>query len=260
MTDNKTEIAKYNWFHTIDLGDGRSTPGIEGLTNIVKWSTSLAATRDMNRKDLLDVGCRDCYASLAAERKGANVDAIDNDISSGARDFLLPHFKSTINLQHKSLYDLDPTQKQYDIIQFFGVLYHLRYPFRALRTLVDCLKIGGEIMIEGGFLYDRTLQRVALLHCPLDDSPYDLSSCAFFNEIAIDQTMKHFGCEKTEGMLWLESDTRALDPNWYASVRRGFVAYRKTSNMRYPYWEPGGTHTLHTRAAHQREEWKPEIT
>ena len=254
------DLKKYNWFHTIDLGNGESTPGIEGLTNIVKWSSELASERDMTGKRLLDVGCRDCYASLAAERKGAIVDAIDNDISAGARDFLLPFFKSTINLQHLSLYDLKPENKQYDFIQFFGVLYHLRYPFRALRTLVDCLKVGGEIMIEGGFLYDRTLQRVALMHCPIDNSPYDPSSCCFFNEIGIDQTMKHMGCEKTEGMKWLESDTNALDPNWYASIRRGFVAYRKTSNMHHPYWEPGGTHTYHTRAAHNEGDWQPVIS
>jgi hypothetical protein len=260
MTDTGIleQLARYKWYHTIPLTNEISTPGLEGFMGNVRWATDLAAKREMRTRTLLDVGCRDCYASLRAEQNGAQVDAIDNDISAGARDFLLPYFKSAINLQHLSLYDLDPAKKQYDLIQFFGVLYHLRYPFRALRRLVECLHIGGEIMIEGGFLYDRTLQRVALLSCPIDDSPYDPSSCAFFNEVGIDQTMKHFGCEKTEGMLWLESDTKALDPSWYASVRRGFVAYRKTKNLTYAYWEPEGTHTIHSRAAYKTEDWQPE--
>jgi 2-polyprenyl-3-methyl-5-hydroxy-6-metoxy-1,4-benzoquinol methylase len=128
MTDIElnAEIAKYKWYHTVPLTNAISTPGIEGFMGIVSWAADLAAKREMRTRTLLDVGCRDCYASLRAEQNGAVVDAIDNDISAGARDFLLPYFKSTINLQHLSLYDLDAAKKQYDLIQFFGVLYHLR--------------------------------------------------------------------------------------------------------------------------------------
>jgi SAM-dependent methyltransferase len=241
------EIGKYKWYHCIEVG-GCMTPGIEGFMPVCHWALNLLKKYDLNGKNVLDVGARDCFFSLNIERMGAaEIDAIDNDLSAGAKNFLLPFFNSKTNLQHLSLYDL-PGSKLYDAIVFFGVLYHLRYPFRGLRTLVDNLKIGGTLFIEGGFLSEPSLQHLELLHCPVDTSPYDPSSCTFFNPLALDTTLRHMGCEKIEGMQWYGAGH---------PVDRGFAVYRKVRDQYYDYWEPGGKHTYHTRAAHSREDFQP---
>lgn len=241
------QIAKYNWYHVIEV-EGQKTPGIEGFTATCKWATELLSKHSLSGKSVLDVGARDCYASLFAERMGAaQIDAIDNDVSKGAKEFLLPYLKSKINLQQCSLYDIGAVER-YDAVLFFGVFYHLRYPFRALRTLVDALALGGEIFIEGGFLKQAELQAYELLYCPVESSPYDPSSCTFFNPLALDTTMRNMGCEKIDGMAWYGASDH---------VDRGFVAYRKARRQYFSYWEPGGEHSYHTRLAHNREDWQP---
>jgi hypothetical protein len=82
-------------------------------------------------------------------------------------------------MQEIGLYDLDDTS--YDIVLFLGVLYHLRYPFWALKILVDRVNEGGKIVIETALTADTSDK--PLLFCPTaEDSPYqDNTSVTFFN-------------------------------------------------------------------------------
>jgi tRNA (mo5U34)-methyltransferase len=137
----KLEVAKYKWYHSIDLGDGVVTPGIELFSHLWAFIARQvnASGADYAGKKVLDIGCRDCLHALRAEAKGASVVAIDNDLSIAARDLVLPHLQSRIELRHQNLYDL--TEKdEFDITQFFGVLYHLRFPFNGLKKSVQVTK------------------------------------------------------------------------------------------------------------------------
>ena len=242
------EIAKYNWYHRIEIAPGVFTPGIKDYVRICDFIHENQRKHDYTGKSVLDVGARDCLHAIRVKRLGAGrVLAIDNDISPGARDFVLPLLGLDIEYKHQNLFSLDDSET-FDIVQCFGVLYHLRYPFNGLKKLVDAAKVGGTILIEGGFLVDDRFADMEMLYCPSsENSPYDPSSVTFFNARGISAAMKSFGCRLETEPLYLE--TRG-------NIRRGFFVFRKAEQVTHGYWE--GLHTYHTRAAHARTDWQAD--
>jgi hypothetical protein len=80
----------------------------------------------------------------------------------------------------------------FDIVIFSGVLYHLRYPFWSLKIIRDCLLTNGTLIIETAVFRDRN--KYAMLHCPIgSESPYEPSSCSFFNLKALNDTISSLG-------------------------------------------------------------------
>ena len=191
------KIKEYNWYHKIDLKDGISTIPTDALevdgeyvahsSQNSHWSQkkifSVLDKIDFKNKKVLDIGCRDGLFSFYAEKRGAaEVVAIDNDLSKGASEFLIPFFKSKVKMYEKNLFDL--TQEDYgkfDIIIFVGVLYHLRYPFYSLKKIKDVLNLNGKLILETGIYLDDN--KKAILYCPIgDDSEFEKTSCTFFKK------------------------------------------------------------------------------
>ena len=84
------------------------------------------------------------------------------------------------------------TTSLFDIIIFSGVLYHLRYPFWGLKVIRDLLKIGGQLIIETA-IWEREPNN-AILFCPtFNDSPYEGTSCTFFNCKGLIDTLASMG-------------------------------------------------------------------
>jgi SAM-dependent methyltransferase len=140
------------------------------------------------------VGCRDGLFAFEAERLGAReVVAIDNDLSRGAVELLVPFLRSRVRMRELNLLDLRPeTFGTFDVIVFPGVLYHLRYPFWALKILRDLLPEGGHLVLETAVFLDDN--RHAVLRCPVGaDSPYEASSCTFFNRKGLTDTLGSLG-------------------------------------------------------------------
>ena len=145
---------------------------------------------DLKGKRVLDIGCRDGLFSFAAESMGAaEVVGIDNDLSKPATEFLIPYFKSKVRMELMNVYDLGPDKfGLFDIVIFPGVLYHLRYPFWGLRAIRSVLKPGGNLIVETPIW--RGENNNAMLFCPIGkDSPYETSSCTFFNEKGLVDTL-----------------------------------------------------------------------
>ncbi|MBE0477160.1 MAG: DUF1698 domain-containing protein [Coriobacteriia bacterium] len=145
---------------------------------------------------MLDVGCRDGLFSFAAESFGAReVIGIDNDLSIPATEFLIPYFQSKVRMERMNVYDLTPeSYGRFDVVIFPGVLYHLRYPFNSLKAIRDVMIPGGDLIIETAIW--RGDKRNALLFCPIgDDSPYESTSCTFFNEKGLVDTLNSMGFE-----------------------------------------------------------------
>ena len=78
-------------------------------------------------------------------------------------------------------------------------------------------------------------------------NPYDPSCCSFFNCRGLDATMESMGCKRLAEPVYMEEK---------GQVRRGFFSYQKMQDVSYEYWE--GLHTLHSRGAHGRADWKPD--
>src|SRR5262249_46689676 len=143
---------------------------------------------------VLDIGCRDGLFCYEAEKLGAaEVIGFDNDPSPGATEFLIPFFNSKVAIHELNIYDLKPeTFGRFDIVLFPGLLYHLRYPFWALKLVRDVLKEDGHLILETAIMVDSNDH--AMLHCPIgSDSPYEPTSCTFFNMKGLTDTLQSLG-------------------------------------------------------------------
>jgi 2-polyprenyl-3-methyl-5-hydroxy-6-metoxy-1,4-benzoquinol methylase len=275
MNENEIRqaISLYKFYHIIKVTDNIATPGntlyVPAQNLCMKYLRSL----DLKGKRVLDIGCRDGLFSFAAESMGAaEVIGIDNDLSKPATEFLIPFFNSKVKMQRINLYDFKPDNfGLFDVVIFPGVLYHLRYPFWALKVIRDVLKLGGHLLIETAIWKGE--RNNAMLFCPIgDEGPYhEVSSCTFFNEKGLVDTLKSMGF-KTISIEYLETKDRgglrdlmsrfkarivlslktglfAEDPPQIGGVTRTvfhsvFCGYDKESLL-MRYWEE--THDYHTQ-------------
>lgn len=198
MNENEIRQAmgRYKFYHIIQLTDNIATPGNISYVPAQNLCIKHLKSLDLKGKRVLDIGCRDGLFSFVAESMGAGeVIGIDNDLSKPATEFLIPFFKSKIKMVQMNLYDLKLDNfGLFDVVIFPGVLYHLRYPFLGLRAIRDVLKVGGHLLIETPIWEEE--RNNALLFCPIGkESPYEPTSCTFFNEKGLVDTLISMGFE-----------------------------------------------------------------
>jgi len=144
------------WYHSIDLGGGIVTPGHhwDHLWGPLKAEMSKI---DFRGKRVLDIGSWDGMWAFEAEKLGAD-EVVATDIPSqrsftdqGPRTFMFArkHLGSLVEYRHASVYDLDSLfGEEFDIVTFFGVLYHLRYPQLGVAKIRKVLRNGGLLLLE----------------------------------------------------------------------------------------------------------------
>ena len=198
-------IKEYDFYHDIKLKEGISTKSFKAedelqydINDAAHWSQkkSLEGLKKINFKNkrVLDIGCRDGLFSFEAEKRGASeVIGIDNNISKGAVEFLIPYFKSKVKMFEKNLYEITTEDfGKFDIILFLGVLYHLRYPLYAFKVIKNLLKEDSVLSIETGIYVDDNKR--AFIYCPTgSESEFDKSCCTFFNVKALENTLNSMG-------------------------------------------------------------------
>jgi tRNA (mo5U34)-methyltransferase len=124
------------WFHQIELPNGLTTPG---------WSQPrtqklpfYGLPESFEGLRVLDVGCAEGFFSFEAERRGAaEVVAIDSFPDSVRRfNICRAAFGSKATAYLANVYELNPrTFGTFDLVMFYGVLYHLRHPLLALEKI-----------------------------------------------------------------------------------------------------------------------------
>ncbi len=186
------KMNSYNWYHSIKINENLVTPGrnYEGIWDIILKGMDKI---DFNNKKVLDIGCRDGLFSFKAEESGASeIIGIDNEISRGAIDFLIPLFNSKVKMFEINLYDMRKKDfGTFDIILFPGVLYHLRFPFWALKRISDLLNENGILLVETALC--NVENNKSVLYCPAgNESPYEPTSVTFFNLKGLIDTLKTF--------------------------------------------------------------------
>ena len=89
---------------------------------------------------------------------------------------LIPALNSKVKMVELNLFDLSPERfGKFDVIIFAGVLYHLRYPFWALRIIRDMLVEGGVLVLETACF--QSSDRSPMVYCPVgEESPYEPTS------------------------------------------------------------------------------------
>lgn len=271
MTDEEilNKIKDYNFYHFIRLNDRIVTKGVNINQKQVNKNLDLIKSLDLKNKKVLDIGCRDGIYSFEAEKMGAKeIIAIDNDISKPAIEFLIPYFNSNIKMIEMNLFDLKETQfGKFDVIIFPGTLYHLRYPFHALKILVDLLNEDGILILETAILHEQLKE--AILFCPIDDdSPFESTACTFFNPKGLKDTLYSLGIETinysplhkpnlikifVKKILRPFFGKKLLGKSLF-TITRGLFLCKKNSNLidknDKKYWD--STHKRHTN-------WNDEI-
>ena len=140
------QVTAIKWFHRIPLGNGVLTPGLDDTPAKLK---RLRLPENFSGKSVLDIGAWDGFFSFEAERRGASrVVAVDSFCWSGegwgskagfnlARQAL----NSKVEDQEMEVLDLSPENVgSFDVVFFFGVLYHMRHPLLALEKVAAVTK------------------------------------------------------------------------------------------------------------------------
>ncbi|MGB5474419.1 MAG: DUF1698 domain-containing protein [Gammaproteobacteria bacterium] len=160
---NKQNLPHY---HIVKLNDNISTRGRVDRNHEFKYLG--LGKSDFREISVLDVGALDGVISFNAEKSGASkVLAIDVEDPaqqdwgwSGATEkysnlgnvknrvfpALKQFFSSNVRREQKTVYQIKPEDGPFDIIFFYGVLYHLRHPLLAFDKLRAACS--GAICIE----------------------------------------------------------------------------------------------------------------
>jgi len=231
-------VNKVKWYHTMEVPGtsivthGHSL-GLEKSWNWIKEQLNDLHARKLLKGPALDIGCRDGMFSFWLEDNGIEpVTGIDNNISEGIG--LMRELRgSKLTIREKSVYSLD-RDNQFRTVLFMGVLYHLRYPINGISAVVGATQTGGIIVVESGFYGPND---EPLIHCPVTTSPWDATSCTFFNLRGLDETFASFGCKRVGEAVFMDhgKDDHTL---------RGMAVYTKCREMRFDYWE--GIHRDYT--------------
>jgi tRNA (mo5U34)-methyltransferase len=137
----RRQVAQVRWWHTMDLGHGVRTPGLDDTPAKLP---RLRLPADLRGQTVLDVGAWDGFYSFEAERRGAGrVLATDSFCWGGGgwgskAGFELARRSLGSRVEDRTLdvLDLDAaTTGTFDLVLFLGVLYHMRHPLLALEKV-----------------------------------------------------------------------------------------------------------------------------
>lgn len=157
----QSAVSALKWYHRIELPHGIVTPGLFPIN-----PEFYKLPEDLTGKRVLDVGAWDGYWTFEALKRGATeVFAIDNFSDSiyqnEKRSWL--HFdlcveafdyRDRIERKEMSVYDIEmyaPSEwgvGEFDIILFFGTLYHCRHLLLALDKLRAVCAPGALLCVE----------------------------------------------------------------------------------------------------------------
>lgn len=138
--------ADFIWHQGFELAPGVRTPG----ENDIEWLVRVSGVPDdLSGASVLDIGTTNGGAAFLLERRGAArvvaVDIYDPEWFGVGR--LIELLDSRVEYVRASIYELgERLNETFDVVLFWGVLYHLRHPLLALDNLRAVT--GGRAWIE----------------------------------------------------------------------------------------------------------------
>jgi tRNA (mo5U34)-methyltransferase len=141
--DLRARAEALRWYHTIDLGSGVVTRGVDDSPLRL---SRLDLPASFAGKTVLDVGAWDGFFSFEAERRGAaRVVAADYYSwhgggwgSKAGFELARAALGSRVEDVDIDVMDLSPGRiGVFDVVFFLGVLYHLRHPLLALERIAS---------------------------------------------------------------------------------------------------------------------------
>jgi tRNA (mo5U34)-methyltransferase len=248
-TELQKRVAAHRWYHTIDLGNGIITQGVDD-TPVRLGRVQLPSS--LRGKTVLDIGAWDGFFSFESERRGAaRVVAADyfswHGSGWGAKaGFQLAReaLGSKVEDVDIDVMDIAPERLgTFDIVLFLGVLYHLRHPLLALDLLYE--------HVVGDLLVFQSMQRGSSeIEALEEDYP--------FGEVEV------FDRPGFPRMHFIERRYSGDQTNWWVPNRAcseallrsaGFdVVDRPEEEVFICRWRetPGGSHAVHPKIRGER--------
>jgi tRNA (mo5U34)-methyltransferase len=151
-SDLAAQVSAIRWYHSIDLGGGIVTPGVDDTPYRL---ARVGLPASLAGQSVLDIGAWDGFFSFEAERRGAaRVVAADyfswhGDGWGRKAGFELARrtLGSRVEDVDIDVMDLSPERLgTFDVVLFLGVLYHLRHPLLALERVASVTR--GTLILE----------------------------------------------------------------------------------------------------------------
>ena len=116
-----------------------------------KWDRVQPHIKSLKGKHVLDIGCGNGYYALRSYAQGADlVVGIDPGQKYIMQFYALKKYLGNIpvHLLPLGIEDIPASLKAFDTVFSMGILYHRRSPLDHLIELRECLKPGGELVLE----------------------------------------------------------------------------------------------------------------
>ena len=192
-----------------------------------KWDRVLPHIAPLKGKHILDIGCGNGYYALRSYGQGADlVVGIDPGQKYIMQFYALKKYLGNIpvHLLPLGIEDIPPALKAFDTVFSMGVLYHRRSPLDHLYELRDCLKPGGELVLETLVIEgdvnsvlvptDRYQQMRNVWFLPSCDAlVLWLERCGFKNVRVVDVTKTSIEEQRATDWMTFDSLEKFLDPN-----------------------------------------------
>lgn len=140
----RSRVEAHRWYHTIDLGGGLVTRGID---NSPERLARLDLPSSLAGRTVLDIGAWDGFFSFECERRGASRVVASDYFSWHSADgwgrkagfeMAREALGSKVEDVDIDVMDLSPDRiGTFDVVLFLGVLYHLRHPLLALERVAS---------------------------------------------------------------------------------------------------------------------------
>lgn len=142
------DVERYQWYHTVDLGNGLVTPGVYDYRETM---SAFGFPEDMSGMTVLDVGSATGFFAFEFERRGARVVSMElpslRDLDRFPGQSVESSLRKIENMMHKS----EPYTER-DLYW-----YLLEGPFRYCRE-----KLGSKVERCYSTVYDITLERTGV--------------------------------------------------------------------------------------------------
>ena len=210
-------VASYIWWHSIDLGNGIVTNGVNTLETMELRYQQTFSKIDLVGRTVLDVGTWNGGFAVEAWRRGASsVTGLDhftwNNTYFRARDT----FNLTSSVTGAGLKaidrDLDDPKLdlsdigKFDVVLFLGVFYHLKNPLSALREVSGTVK---DVLVLETHLERFSEDRPAMVFFPGAELAGDATNWWGPNTACIVELLKLMGFARIEISAGF-GDTRGL--------------------------------------------------
>jgi tRNA (mo5U34)-methyltransferase len=221
-----SEVAAYQWFHSIDLGGGVVTPGRKPLATCIAEAQRIFDRIDLTGRSVLDVGAWNGFFSFEAKRRGAvRVLATDSFCwqhpeAHGRATFDLARQTLGLDIEAREIdvSDLAPeTVGEFDVVLYLGVFYH-RYD--AIDALAKVARLARELLVVETRLDLRGLGRPAMVYYPGRELGNDPTNWWGPNEACVEELLRGHGFGEIESAAHPFARKRAIFHAWRSTAAR----------------------------------------